>query len=331
MPRPARHFQACLWLLFGTMFWGVSFTLIKTIRLAQEQLLPGAGSWFLSSLAVSVRFGCAALPLFFWTLPTLRRMTRREVEQGAGLGCFGGLGLLFQVDGMAYTTASTSAFLTQFYCLLIPLWVAWRCKKFPRPLVLLSSVMVLAGVALLSGFNWRELRLGRGEGETILAAVFFTGQILWLERPVYSANRSAHTSLVMYLVSALLFLPMALVSAPSLGACVTVFRSWPVIGLMLVLVFACTLLAYGLMNHWQPSVTATEAGLIYCVEPLYASVFALFLPELLSRWAGIEYANESLTTNLLLGGGLITVANILIQLRSVRPEPLNIHKADASE
>lgn len=319
MTRPSRHLQACLWLLFGTMFWGVSFTLIKAIRLVQEQLLPGAGSWFLSSLAVSVRFGVATVPLLIWTLPTLRRLTRREIEQGLGVGIFGAVGLLLQVDGMASTTASTSAFLTQFYCLLIPVWVAVRQRKFPRPLVLLSSALVLAGVALLSGFNLEELRLGRGEAETILATFFFTGQILWLERPVFSGNRSAHTSLVMYAVSALLFLPLVLVSAPTLGACVTVFSSWPVVGMMLALVCGCTLLAYGLMNHWQSSVTATEAGVIYSVEPLYASLFALFLPAWLSAWAGVNYANEQLTTNLLLGGGLITVANILIQTRAAKP------------
>lgn len=324
MTRPSRHLQACLWLLFGTMFWGVSFTLIKSIRLVQEQLLPGAGSWFLSSLAVSVRFGVATVPLLIWTLPTLRRLTRREIEQGLGVGIFGAVGLLLQVDGMASTTASTSAFLTQFYCLLIPVWVAVRQRKFPRPLVLLSSALVLAGVALLSGFNLEELRLGRGEAETILATFFFTGQILWLERPVFSGNRSAHTSLVMYAVSALLFLPLVLVSAPTLGACVTVFSSWPVVGMMLALVCGCTLLAYGLMNHWQSSVTATEAGVIYSVEPLYASLFALFLPAWLSAWAGVNYANEQLTTNLLLGGGLITVANILIQTRAARPEPAKI-------
>lgn len=319
MPRLSRHFQSCLWLLFGTMFWGVSFPLIKSIRLAQEQLLPGAGSWFLSSVTVSVRFGCAAVPLLLWAWPTLRRMTRREWEQGIGLGCFGGLGLLLQVDGMAYTDGSTSAFLTQFYCLLIPVWVACRERKFPRPMVLLSSVLVLAGVALLSGFHWRDMRLGRGEAETLLATIFFAAQILWLERPVFSGNRSSHASLVMYAVSSLMFLPLALVTAPRPGACLAVFHSWPVIGMMLALVGGCTLLAYGLMNQWQPGVSATEAGLIYCVEPLYTSLFVLFLPAWLGRWAGIDYANETLTWNLLLGGGLITLANILIQLRPAKP------------
>jgi hypothetical protein len=42
---------------------------------------------------------------------------------------------------------------------------------------------------------------------------------------------------------------------------------------------------------------------------------ALFLPGLFSIWAGITYGNETATWTLLLGGGLITAANLLIQFR----------------
>jgi hypothetical protein len=42
---------------------------------------------------------------------------------------------------------------------------------------------------------------------------------------------------------------------------------------------------------------------------------ALFLPALFSGWTGLDYPNELLTWHLLLGGGLITLANILIQLK----------------
>jgi hypothetical protein len=69
------------------------------------------------------------------------------------------------------------------------------------------------------------------------------------------------------------------------------------------------------MNYWQRRVTATEAGLIYCAEPVIASALALFLPALFSVWTNISYANETLTARLLIGGGLITVANILLQKR----------------
>jgi hypothetical protein len=74
-----------------------------------------------------------------------------------------------------------------------------------------------------------------------------------------------------------------------------------------------------LMNRWHRHVGATLAGLIYCVEPVFTSAYALFLPGLLSAWAGIRYANETLTPHLLVGGGLILAANVLAQFTSAAP------------
>ena len=89
---------------------------------------------------------------------------------------------------------------------------------------------------------------------------------------------------------------------------------------MVVLVLICTLIAYSIMNYWQKRVTATEAGLIYCLEPVCASIFALFMPAWFSLWAGITYPNESLTTRLLLGGSLVTAANVLLQSPWMEPK-----------
>jgi drug/metabolite transporter (DMT)-like permease len=108
-------------------------------------------------------------------------------------------------------------------------------------------------------------------------------------------------------------------TAPSAAACVRVFSSPATLGFLAVLVILCTLGAYTLMNRWQPYVTSTEAGLIYCLEPVLASLLALFVPFWLSRWAGISYANEHLTARLLLGGGLVTAANVLLQSRWLEP------------
>jgi hypothetical protein len=76
-----------------------------------------------------------------------------------------------------------------------------------------------------------------------------------------------------------------------------------------------------MMNRWQPSVDATTAGIVYCTEPLFATLFALFLPAILARFHGITYANEIATTHLLIGGSLITVANLLIALKPHAPPP----------
>jgi hypothetical protein len=69
------------------------------------------------------------------------------------------------------------------------------------------------------------------------------------------------------------------------------------------------------MNKWQPFVPATEAAIIYGAEPVFASIFALFLPAIISRFTRIDYANETITSRLLLGGILIIAANLLLQWR----------------
>ena len=86
-------------------------------------------------------------------------------------------------------------------------------------------------------------------------------------------------------------------------------------GFLATLVIICTLGGYLFMNRWQRDVTATEAGLIYCVEPVLTSLLALFLPAWVSIWANINYANETLTARLLIGGCLVTAANVLLQKR----------------
>jgi drug/metabolite transporter (DMT)-like permease len=87
----------------------------------------------------------------------------------------------------------------------------------------------------------------------------------------------------------------------------------------------CTVVAYGLMNSWQPHLPATEAALIYCCEPVFASLYALFLPAWLSRTAHISYPNEIVGWRLVFGGGLITAANLLVLWRGIRRQsPLNL-------
>ena len=67
------------------------------------------------------------------------------------------------------------------------------------------------------------------------------------------------------------------------------------------------------MNHWQRFVTATEAGVLYSFGPVIATVAEVFLPAILSGWAGIAYANQPLTLSLFVGGALILAAYGLLQ------------------
>ncbi|HWN95349.1 MAG TPA: DMT family transporter [Methylomirabilota bacterium] len=317
--RHSQHVRACVWLLAATGVWGLSFPFVKATWIAQSARAPEISSVLFAAMLAVFRFSIAGAVIALFSVRTLGRTTKLEMQQGLGLGIFGGLGILFQMDGLAHTSASTSAFLTQFYCLVIPIWVAWRSRALPRRAVILSSLMVLAGVAVLSRFNWREFTMGRGEAETLLSAIFFAGQILWLERPRYAQNRVTHFTVIMFFTIALLMLPIVMWTAPSVRAVIDAYGSPEILALAGVIALACTLVAYTVMNIWQPRVTATEAGLIYCIEPLCASVFAVFLPGWLSRFADLEYPNERVTIHLLIGGGLITAANVLMQIEAMVP------------
>jgi drug/metabolite transporter (DMT)-like permease len=301
-------------LLLATIFWGLSFPTMKALTLAQQEMLPGASSWFITSLALLIRFGAAAIVVALWNWRLIRSMTRLELWEGAGLGFFGGIGILFQMDGLAYTSASTSAFLTQAYCLLLPIIVCARERRWPSWVVFIGSAMVVSGVAILSGIDWNSFKMGRGELETLIGSIIFTAQILWLDRPLFRKNRVEPFTVAMFAMMVLVCAPVTLATRPPSASIVALYGTAPVLVLMSVLVVCCTLVAYVMMNRWQPHLPASEAGLIYAAEPVFASVFALFLPGFYSLMAGIGYSNERLTFHLLVGGGLISLANVLIQL-----------------
>jgi drug/metabolite transporter (DMT)-like permease len=313
-PSAALHFRAVLMLVLANVFWALSFPLIKALAFAHQHLLPGSGSWFITACTIAPRFVLAAAIVALWQRGALARLSRREVQQAVGLALFASAGMLFQNDGLQFTSASTSAFLTQLYAIMIPLWVALRTRRLPPATVWMSCGLVLAGVAILGRFDWRNLRLGRGEFETLVSSLFFMGQILWLERREFAGNRPMPVTFVMFVLEAAVFMVMAGAMAPRAADLPVLLASVPWLGLTLLLTLFCTVGAFSLMNTWQPKITATEAGLIYCLEPLFASLLAFVLPGWFSAWAGFAYANESMTTHLLVGGGLITAANVLIQL-----------------
>ncbi|AOS44455.1 EamA-like transporter family protein [Lacunisphaera limnophila] len=314
-PDSSLHRRALLGLLLANLLWGLSFPVVKAMVHTQEQLLPGSGNWFITAMTVGPRFLLATVVLALVAGAKLRGLTRGELRQGAWLGLANALGLLLQVDGLQFTSASVSSFLTQFYAVLIPVVVALKVRRAPAPVVGACVLLVLAGVAILGRFDFHALSFGRGELSTLAGSVFFMGQIFVLADPRYAGNRALPVSAVMFATVGLLFTILALATAPAAADVLVPWTSGPWLVFTGLLTVFCTLGAFMLMIRWQPVITATEAGLIYCFEPLFASVMALFLPGLFSRWVGFDYPNETLTWQLLVGGGLITVANGLLQLK----------------
>jgi drug/metabolite transporter (DMT)-like permease len=307
--------RAVLMLFVATLYWGLSFPVIKSVNSLDRDLMPGAGSWFIAAMALAPRFVLATALVLLLDRGS-GAPTRSEATQGAALGAFAAAGAFLQTDGLQYASASTSSFLTQFSAILIPAWVALRSRRSPGAAIWVGCLLVLVGVAVLGHLDVRTLRLGRGEWETLLCSLFYTGQILWVERPGFEANRPAPVTFVMFLVQSAAFCGLAAATSRGVHAAAAPLTSPAWLALTLILAVVCTLGPFSIMNKWQPRISATHAGLVYCIEPLSASLFALFVPSIISAWAAIHYPNEQATWSLVIGGGLITAANVLVLIKS---------------
>jgi len=296
---------------------------MKALELVGRSNTPENNSIFFAALCVTIRFAVAAILLGAFIAPRLKKLTRLELKQGMGLGVFGGIGLILQMDAMAYTQASTCAFLTQAYCIWLPVWFAFRHRRWPPVIVIVASAMVLLGGAILAGVDFQSLRLGRGEWETLAGSVLFTGQILWLERPEFRNNDVSRFSLIMFVSIAFTSLPTAWFTATDSADLIRAYSSPAALGLLALLILLCTLVSFLLANRWQPEIPATEAGLLYSTEPVFTAAVSLVLPSLISQWCAISYPNEKLSANLLIGGGLVLAANIALQLQSAKNHPLS--------
>lgn len=307
------------WLILACAFWGLSFPVVKALHLEQSLRIPEATSSFLAAWMQVARFGLGAILLapFFLRLGSA---TKLEMQQAFWLGIWGGLGMALQADGLAHTEASTSAFLTQAYCVILPLIACVRLRSAPGFRTIVATLLVIGGCAILSGIRPGDLRMGRGEAETLLAALVFTLQILTLENPKYAGNRTLPVTFVMCVCIALFMLPIATWAAPRPSDVIFAGASWPAFLLVGILAVFCSVAAFLLMNRWQPRISATEAGLIYSTEPVFTAIYVMFLPQWLAGLSGGSYANEVPGMEMILGGGLILAANVLMQLRR-NPHP----------
>jgi drug/metabolite transporter (DMT)-like permease len=304
--------RARLLLISATLFWGLTFPLVRGFELAQLAHVPGMPVQALVCADVAMRFGLAALVLLPLAARHVLHITRREWMQAIGLALLAGMGLYLQTLGLIWADASVVGFLTQLYTLIVPLIVALRDCRWPSRRVVLSCGLVLAGAALLSPDFLSHFRFGPGELVTILSTGFFAGQIVWVERPIFAENRAVLVTMLMFALLGVMFGAGYAGQSGSAAQLGQLFAPAAVWQMFLVLLFPCTIFTFLIMNAWQRWVSATEAGLIYCIEPVIAAILAGFLPGWISRWAGIAYANEPLRATLLVGGALIVSATVLV-------------------
>ncbi len=328
---------AVLMLVLTNVLWGISFPVMKMTNLVMEgvqvdsaQPVDGTAAWFYArsaSFLVCVRFS-VALPLLFIFYPRLLSgMTMRHWGWGlaTGLGFSGGM--ILQNMALNDIPASRSGFLTSLTVVFTPILLLVLHRHIPRPTLVLGALCALLGTAVLTGIvvigeyglglapEWRS-RLGWGDIATILAALFFAGQIILVDwaSSLIPGNRLTPGMFLATLLVGLLIFSLTQLFAPLKSDRL----DWPqwigdvrFLGLTLLLSIVCTVIAFHFMNTYQPFVSPSEAAVIYALEPLFATMWAMCLPGWFSPILGLKYSAERPGWELIAGGLLLIAGNVL--------------------
>ncbi len=293
---------AARWLLLASLLWGASFFSMKagldaTARHAGETAAP--------LVFLLLRFGVAALlfPLLFPA--AVKGLTRGAVRDGLLLALPFHAGFLLQVFGLARMPSSVAAFLTSLTVVLTPVLGRLFFRERPTTGTWIGALLAFGGIAVISGAG--AAGLGTGELLTALGALAFAAHI-HLTGPITS--RHAPEPLTWMLFVSGVAIDGAAVAAlrvpPSvLGSSLT---DPSVLWALLFTATLCSVAANTIVNRHQKSVSPTEAGVIYALEPLFAAVLAA------------AFAGEPFTTRTALGGAAL-LAGQWAASRGKAPEP----------
>jgi len=281
------QWKADLSLLFVTVIWGATFTIVKE---AMNSITP---FYFLAS-----RFTLAALAL------ALLPQTIAGLRQGWRLTLLPGLmltaGFALQTTGLLYTSASRAGFITGLSVVLVPLIVSLRNRAWPPKQVAAGVILATLGLFFLSGTGGNPLNFG--DLLVLGCAVSFALQIITIGRRAKNINPLSF-ALGMTMLAAANFWAMALFfEAPPANFPPSVILAIGMTGLL------ATALAFYLQCRMQQFTSSTHTALIFSAEPVFAAVFGYLL------------AGDRLGTIGIAGGALIVAGIIVAELKLKTPQ-----------
>jgi len=256
-------------LLGVTAVWGWTFVVVHDAIAIYGVLAFLAARFCLAAAAAGAIWG--------------RRLDRRTLRVGAGIGLVLAMGYLFQTWGLRHTTPTNSGLITGLFVIFAP--VADRLlhgARMPR-LRWLAIALSLAGMVLLTGRTPTELALG--DLLTLACAIW-----LGIHTALLSRHAPSHD-------------PRALATAQMLAMAVLFLLLWPLAGrpaapprevwFAIVLTgLVASALAFAVQSAAQKRLSTSRAAILLATEPLFAALFGYLLAN--DRLGGLQVAGAAL-------------------------------------
>lgn len=280
-----RQKKADLMLVLATSFWGIS-TCLTAICLRELQPLT----------LNTIRFatGFLALGVVFWK--RIMHASRTTLKYSAFTGLAIVLVYIGATYGVLYTTVSNASFIGALAVLFTPIFEFFLYRKKPDRKFALSLLLCLVGIALLT-LN-ETLRPALGDIICMLVPVFYALDIILTERAVArpDVDPVALGVCKLAVVAVVMFLLSLVFETPHLPRSSTVWASVLFLGLF------CSGICFVIQSVEQRHTTASRAGLIFTLEPVFSAVFAFFL------------LSETLSLRGYIGAALMLASLVLMEL-----------------
>jgi drug/metabolite transporter (DMT)-like permease len=256
-----------------TVLWGSTFIVTKDIVRDAPPMLY-----------LVFRFGIAAVLMLALYGNGARK--KQLIVDGVILGVLNSLGLILQVYGQVYTTASKSAFITSLNTPLVPLVSFALYRTRPTTPQLVAVALATIGLMMLTypvgGARWNA-----GDLYTVGCAIIYAFTIVQIARrsPRHDAGpltavQIAAAALTFCCALALLQLCIRTISPASLPEFARLEARPLVVTQRLVvegvyMAIFCTVVTFGLQTWSMARMSATHAAIVFALEPVFATVMAI--------------------------------------------------------
>ena len=150
-----------------SIVWGSTFVFVKLVLIHASPFVYTA-----------VRFAAAALIFALLFFRRLKNIDRTTVLHGGLLGIFLFVGIVLQTEGLRYTSASKSAFITGMMVVFTPILQLFIDRRLPQIGNIVGVFLVVAGLYYLTSPQGSEFN--RGDLMSLSCALSFALYLVYL-------------------------------------------------------------------------------------------------------------------------------------------------------
>lgn len=254
--------NAELLLLSVAISWGASLPLTKLI-------INDIGVFTLLFFRFSIG-GIITASIFF---KALRKTNFKTLVGSFVLALLMSSVNILETWALSYTSATNAAFLSGLSLCIVPLLSFLFYKSMPGKRFWIGTLITLTGFYFLTAGENGIASLNIGDMAVLLSALIYAFYIILIDKLI-KHEHSVVSGIYVLIFSAIIYMVLMFIPEPY-----PINFSGKLTAVVLITSIFCTAFAYCGHIAAQKSTTSVRAALILMAEPIFTTIFSLFIPD----------------------------------------------------